>query len=142
MSRPVIVSESDDAPYGQLVLIGRHQLRADEGEDVGGKDTGPTPYEYLKAGLGACTTVTLRAFADRHHWPLEQVTVSVRHDRVKAPDGSKTDQFERTIHLQGNLSEEQRERLLQAADRCPVSKTLEAAGKVVTHLSKEPCADL
>jgi hypothetical protein len=83
--RPVAVTESADKPYGQVVMIAHHAMRADEAEALGGHDTGPSPYEYVMAGLGACTTMTLRMYADRHNWPLEKTSVEVRKALVKCP---------------------------------------------------------
>ena len=110
-------------------------LVADEPLSVGGTNSGPTPYDYLAAALGACTSMTLRMYADRKKWPLEAVTVKVRHQKVHAEDSQgdaaggkarKLDRFERVIALNGSLDDEQRARLLEIANRCPVHRTLEA----------------
>ena len=88
-NRSVIVDESGVGPYAQLVTVGHHVMHADEDETVGGRDTGPSPYEYLMAGLGACTAMTLRMYAARHGWPLEKISVGLRHERTAAADGGR-----------------------------------------------------
>ena len=99
----------------------------------GGDDTGPTPYDLLLAALGACTAMTLRLYAQRKQWPLADVTVSLRHSRIHAEDCANCetragllDRIERVIRLDGNLDDDQRERLLEIADRCPVHRTLQS----------------
>jgi putative redox protein len=137
--RSVVVAESADKPYGQSVTIGRHSLSADEAEALGGHDTGPSPYEYVMAGLGACTAMTLRMYADRHGWPLEKISVEVRHKVVVGSDGkAATDRFERIIGVEGTLTGEQRAELLKIADHCPVSRTLQRASKIVSTLAEAP----
>jgi putative redox protein len=104
----------------------------DEPADVGGTDTGPTPYEVLLAAIGGCTAMTLRMYADRKAWPLEHVYVRLRTARSHEPDCEMSDRkavgphrIERHVELVGPLSDEQRQRLMQIADRCPVKQTLE-----------------
>lgn len=122
----VVVAESGDGPYGQHIRAGRHVLSADEPAPVGA-GTGPTPYDLLLAGLGACTSMTLRMYADRKHWPLDKVTVTLRHSRIHAEDCADcetrtgmVDRIERAIRLDGDLDDEQRRRPLDIAERCPV----------------------
>jgi putative redox protein len=137
--RPVVVAESGDGTYGQSVTIGPHKMRADEAESVGGRDVGPSPYEYVMSGLGACTAMTLRMYASRHGWPLEKVSVEVHHKKVVSPDGVKqTDRFERVIDLKGDLTDEQRNYLVEVAKECPVSQTLQRASRIVTSLAEMP----
>jgi putative redox protein len=139
----VTVEESGNGPYAQFVTAGRHVLGADEPEALGGRDTGPSPYEYLLAGLGACTAMTLRMYAERKRWALSKTAVELRHEKVPAPDGgSKIDRFVRLIRLEGELDDEQRQRLLEIADRCPVSQTLQRGSIVETRLAEgaEPVA--
>ncbi|MGM0677457.1 bifunctional alpha/beta hydrolase/OsmC family protein [Ectothiorhodospira marina] len=140
--RGVLVAENGVGPYAQTVEIGPHRITADEPESTGGKDQGPAPYEFLMAGLGACTSMTLRMYAQRKELPLEHVSVRLRHRKVEEEneDGGKPaqrDQFEREITLDGDLTDDQRRRLLQIADRCPVHRTLESTVRIQTRLGDE-----
>jgi putative redox protein len=135
----VRVSEADRNGFLQFINAGpHHQNVADEPLAYGGTNQGMSPYGYLAAGLGACTSMTIRMYARRKDWPLEHVYVDVTHDKVHAQDatlaGAKLDTFRRAIHLQGPLSEDQKSRLLEIADRCPVHKTLEQASVIETKL--------
>jgi putative redox protein len=134
----VTVTESNaNGPYSQIVTAGRHILSADETESVGGHDTGPSPYEYLLAGLGACATITMRMYAQRHQWALRRSTVEVWHEKVAGTDGrSTTDRFRRLIHLDGDLTEEQRRRLMEIAEKCPVSRTMRQSSLVESDLAE------
>lgn len=121
------------------VMTQQHSFIADEPKSVGGHDRGPTPYDLVAAGLGACTGMTLRMYADRKSWPLDEVRVHLRHEKVYADDcercedpQQKIDQFERTIEIRGDLDKKQHQRLMEIADKCPVHKTLEAGMRVVT----------
>ncbi len=136
----VIVVESGTGPYAQFVTAGHHVMGADEPEQFGGHDTGPSPYEYILAGLGACTAMTLRVYADRHGWPLRQLAISLPHQAVRTADACLVDRFFRTIALEGELSTEQRCRLLDIAERCPVSRTLRQASELVTELGPSAAA--
>ena len=114
-----------------------HELVADEPTTLGGTDGGPTPYDYLLAALGSCTTMTLRMYADRKGWPLESVTVRLSQDRVHATDceeceteEGRIDRIEREIELEGPLDEKQRQRLLEIADMCPVHRTMQTEALV------------
>lgn len=132
----VTVTESGNGPYGQIVAAGHHVLGADEPEKFGGHDTGLSPFEYLMAGLGACTAMTLRMYAERHRLPLERVSIQLTHKRVAASDGSGLrDHFQRVITLSGALDATQRARLLEIAERCPVSQTLQRASTVESVLA-------
>jgi putative redox protein len=133
---PVTVTENGNGPYAQVVTAGHHVLRADEPVSIGGQDTGPSPYEYLLAGLGACTAMTLRMYSMRHGWPLARIAVELGHERITDASGNKIDRFERVIRLEGNLNEAQRARLLEIADKCPVSRTLQRGSIVDTSLAE------
>ena len=132
----VVVADDGGAPYSHSVTIGRHVLTADEPPSRGGRDSGPSPYEYLLAGLGACTAITLRMYAERHNWPLRRVRAELWHEKAILPGAaSATDHFHRVIHLDGDLTEEQRARLFQIAERCPVSETLRHVAVINTKLA-------
>lgn len=133
------VCEADPKGFAQDVVAGGiHHTRADEPVAYGGTNLGMTPYQFLAAALGACTSMTLRMYARRKDWPLQNLSVDVTHDRMHAQDAPSTseriDRFRRMITLKGPLSQEQRSRLLEIADRCPVHRTLEAGAQVETVL--------
>jgi putative redox protein len=140
----VRVAEADAGGFLQDVMAGpKHHTRADEPETYGGTDRGMTPYQFLAAGLGACTAMTIRMYARRKKWPLAHVQVDVTHEKVHAQDckdcadtGAKIDAFRREIRLDGDLDEDQRARLTEIADRCPVHRTLEADARIETVLVK------
>ena len=148
MSTPVentvTVVESGNGPYAQFVTAGRHVLGADEPESFGGRDTGPSPYEYVLAGLGACTAMTLRMYAARKGWALRKTSVDLQHEKILSSDGkAKIDRFTRVIRLEGDLTGEQRTRLLEVADKCPVSQTLQRSSLVISTLVEtEPRSEL
>ncbi len=137
----VRVAENGRGRFGQDVTVGRHVLHADEPAAFGGDDTGPSPYQFLSAALGACTTMTLRLYAGRKGWPLEHTEVTVRHEKIHAEDCAecetregKVDAFQREIVLQGDLDDGQRARLLEIADKCPVHRTLHSEVRITTVL--------
>jgi len=148
-SAPVVVAETTQGPFLNHVVVGTHRLLADEPESIGGFDAGPSPYDFLGAALGACTSMTLRMYADRKRLPLDRVTVEVTHGKVHANDcaacaenellAGRTgmiDQFERVITVDGDeLTDEDRSKLLIIADKCPVHRTLESASSIVTRLA-------
>ena len=140
----VVVTETGDHAYQQRIVAGRHVLTADEPRPVG-DDTGPGPYDLLLASLGACTSMTLRMYAQRKDLPLTKATVQLRHSRVYAEDCAKCetqvgriDRIERNIHLAGDLDDEQRHALLEIADKCPVHRTLSAEIAIDTALDGWP----
>ena len=127
----VIVSDSADGRYAEDIFIGDHLLRADEPTDLGGADTGPTPHDLLLAALGACTAITLRMYAARKQWPLTRVSVRLHQDHIHAEDcktcetkGGMVNRITRDITVEGPLDAEQKARLLEIADKCPVHRTL------------------
>lgn len=126
----VIVSLRTTEGYTCDINAGNHELTGDEPVPLGGEDLGPTPYQFLKAALGSCTAITLRMYSDRKQWDLQDVVVTLRHSR----DSNKESVFERDIKLIGNLDEQQRTRLLDIADRCPVHKTLSHGATVLSKL--------
>jgi putative redox protein len=125
----------------QVITAGAHRLTSDEPASAGGADTGPTPYDLLLAALGALTSMTVGMYAKRKQWPLEQVTVRLRHSRVHGQDcancetsDAKLTVIERDIELQGSLDQDQRARLLAIANRCPVHLTLTSTIDIRTQL--------
>ncbi|RED11346.1 bifunctional alpha/beta hydrolase/OsmC family protein [Pontivivens insulae] len=137
------VSEADPTGFLQDVNAGpKHHTLADEPLSYGGTDQGLTPYQFLAAGLGACTSMTIRMYARKKGWPLSHVSVDVTHDKVHASDcetclmqEGRIDHLHRAIRLEGDLDDAQRARLLEIADKCPVHKTLESGAHVTTVLA-------
>lgn len=138
----VVVEETGRGKYAELVRARTHRLAADEPTDVGGTDTGPNPYEYLLAGLGACTTMTLRMYIERKKWSIGKIATQLRHDKIHARDcedcetkEGMVDRIERSISIEGPLTDEQRVKLLEIADKCPVHRTLTGEIKIATRLA-------
>jgi putative redox protein len=130
-SPPHVIVRGDSAGFAQAVEIGPHRLAGDEPVAFGGTNTGPSPYDLLLASLGTCTSMTISFYARRRGWPLENVTVSLYHSKIHAIDCAecetkegKIDRIEREIHLTGPLTDDQRSKLMEIADRCPVHQTL------------------
>jgi len=131
--------------FAQKIQIGSHHFTADEPVESGGTDTGSSPYDLLLAALGSCTSMTISLYARRKHWPLEGVTVFLRHSKIYATDCAecetregKIDRSEREIQLSGLLTSEQRSKLMEIADKCPVHRTLTSEINIRT---KEKAAD-
>ena len=123
MSGIVVVAENGKGRYQQAITAGQHQLIADEPASMGGADAGPAPFDFIMSGLGACTSMTLRMYAERKGLPLEKVEVALRHHKLDTETGSR-DCIERKITLTGALTVEQRQRLLEIANKCPVHRAL------------------
>ena len=135
----VRVSEAGAAGYLQDVLVGHHHLLADEPAEHGGSNLGPSPYQYLAAGLGACTTMTIRMYARRKGIALDRASVDVTHEKIHAADCAdcetktgKVDVLRRVVRLEGDVTDAEHARLMEIADRCPVHRTLEHEIRVVT----------
>lgn len=138
MAADVTVAESGTGTYTQQITVGSHQLIADEPRPIG-DDAGPNPYDLVLAGLGACTSMTVRMYANRKGWPLDHVRVTLRHSRIHAKDCADCettkgmiDHVNREIELVGDLDDTQRQRLMDIAERCPVHQTLTSSVHVTT----------
>jgi putative redox protein len=137
--RKVVVQETRKSKFNQIITVGPHHLVADEPVAAGGEDAGPGPYDFLLAGLGACTSMTMRLYADRKSLPLDRVTVTLKHSKIYAKDCAECetrdgmlDQIERDIAIDGALDAEQRKKLMEIADKCPVHRTLTSEIRIVT----------
>ena len=136
-----VVVRGNAQGFTQEIVVGSHQLTADEPKDMGGDDEGPTPYDLLLAALGSCTSITVTLYAQRKSWPLQEVIARLRHSRIHATDCAdceskegKIDHIEPEIRLEGPLlSDEQRPKLLQIAEKCPVHLTLVTENVISTR---------
>lgn len=146
----VRVAETGGGTFQNAVRAGRHRLFADEPQSVGGLDSGPSPYDFLSIALGACTSMTLRMYAQHKKLALGRIAVDVSHAKIHARDcaectetergsNARIDHFERTISIDGDLPDELREKILEIADKCPVHRTLEAGAKVRTIVKSGGC---
>jgi len=138
--RKVVVRETRNGKFQQTIAVGPHRMLADEPVAAGGEDTGPGPYDLVLAGLGACTSMTMRLYADRKSLPLERVTVTLKHSKIHAEDCAECetrvgmlDQIERVIAIEGALDAEARRKLMEIADKCPVHRTLTSEIRIVTQ---------
>ena len=136
-----VVVRGSAAGFAQAIHVGPHQMTADEPASAGGTDTGPSPYELLLAALGACTSMTIGMYARRKAWPLEEVTVHLRHSKIHAIDCAECetkdgmlDRIERDIELTGPVTDEQRFKLLEIANKCPVHRTLTSEIQIKTRM--------
>jgi putative redox protein len=137
-----VVANLGEEGYTTQMRAGKHYFTADEPKSFGGEDFGPSPYELISAGLAACTSMTIQMYARRKKWPLKNVETHVDHQKTHAEDcencernTSKIDVFEREIVLEGNLDEQQKQRLLEIADKCPVHRSLSNKVKITTRLT-------
>jgi putative redox protein len=139
LPREVVVTEVGSG-FAQRIEAGGHVLAADEPVSAGGTDTGPDPYALLLAAVGACTSMTIRLYARRKAWPLERVAVRLRHERVYAKDcedcverkDGHVDRILRELDLSGPLTQEQKARLVEIAERCPLHKTVTGGMRIET----------
>lgn len=141
-SHQVVASLDKESGFSTEMKIGNHQFMADEPEEAGGKDYGPSPYELLSAGLAACTAMTIQMYAKRKKWPLDHVEVHTSHEKSHADDcencesaTSKIDIFTREISFKGDLDKDQRDRIMEIANKCPVHRTLHSEIRVITLLN-------
>jgi putative redox protein len=139
--REVVIC-GDAKGFTQEIVVGPHLLVADEPKDVGGNDEGPTPYDLLLAALGSCTSITVTMYARRKSWPLQGVTARLRHSSIHATDCAecetkegKIDRIELDIEFTGPLSDEQRSKLLEIAEKCPVHRTLVSETNIRTRVA-------
>lgn len=135
MSGIVVVAENGKGRYQQEVSVGQHRLLADEPESVGGADAGPNPFEYLMAALGACTSMTLRMYAERKGLALTGVSVELNHEKIDI-DGKPHDRINRRITLNGELTADQRQRLLEIANKCPIHRALSQPVLIASSLAE------
>lgn len=134
-SREVIVTENGLGRYQQAVTVGHHHLIADEPVSMNGEDAGPAPFDYLLTALGACTSMTLRMYAELKKIPLKNVHVALRHEKIEIEGRGKFDYIHREITLSGDLTDEQRVRMLEIANRCPVHRTLTGTVEIQSRLT-------
>ena len=142
----LVTVETASGKFQQTVRVGKHVFLADEPESFGGTDSGPSPYDMLLAALGSCTSMTMKMYADRKRWPLEGSTIALRHERNHAEDCEQVSAAEETnmvaqalyrnITLHGDLTEDQRRRIIEIADKCPVHRTLEGHLHIHTAASE------
>ena len=142
---PHVIVRGSAAGFAQHIEAGEHQLSADEPIESGGTDTGPSPYDLLLAALGSCTSMTIALYARRKNWPLQEVVVSLWHSKIHAADCAecetregKIDRIEREIQLIGSLTSEQRSKLMEIADKCPVHRTLTSEINIRTKEKAAP----
>ena len=144
--QPIVVVEGGGSEFTQHITAGAHEIVADESVAAGGHNTGLSPYQLLLAALGSCTSMTLGLYARRKQWPLTRVRVELSH--VKTADGHRgeeamspmrSDRIIRVIHLYGPLSSDQRERLVQVADKCPIHRTLTSDIEILTSVGDPEC---
>lgn len=133
----------DGSTYRTVLTAGNHELTADEPERAGGKELGPDPYDYLLMSLGSCTVITLRMYADRKGWPVEEIYMELRHFRDHAKDcedcddpSLKIDKIEKELVVKGDLDQDQVDRLLEISNKCPVYRTLTGELEISSSIVK------
>jgi len=136
-----VIVWGEGSGFAQQIAVGPHRLNGDEPESVGGTGSGPSPYDFLLAALGSCTSMTVGMYARKKHWPLERVTVWLRHSKIYAADCSECemkegmlDRIERDVRFDGPLTAEQSSRLLEIANKCPVHRTLTSEINIQTRV--------
>jgi uncharacterized OsmC-like protein len=136
-----VIVWGEGSTFAQQIAVGPHRLKSDEPESTGGSDTGPSPYDFLLAALGSCTSMTVGLYARQKKWPLERVTVWLRHSKIYAADCAECeskegmlDRIERDVRFEGPLSAEQCSRLLEIANKCPVHRTLTSEINIRTKI--------
>lgn len=146
-SEEMVMARIDEGPFLTEILAGEHHMLADEPESVGGDDLGPNPYQFLAAGLGACTAMTLRMYADRKKWPLTEVKVHLNYDNDYEDHARNCEnmekrmgRFERMLEIKGDLEQSQVDKLVEIANKCPVHKTMEKGVSVETSLREGPAS--
>ncbi len=129
--------------YKTVMTAGNHELISDEPEEAGGGDTGPDPYDYLLMALGSCSVITMKMYADRKEWPVEDIYIELRHYKDHAADcddcddpKTKIDKIEKEVIIKGSITEEQRDKLLEISKKCPVHKTLLGTTEIETVLAR------
>ena len=139
-TEPHVIVHGTAKSFAQEIEVGSHELYADEPTSFGGTDTGASPYDLILAALGACTSMTIGLYARKHGWPLEDITVSLRHFKIHAKDcddcetkEGRIDRIEMEIHLDGALTDEQRAKLMEIAEKCPVHQTLTSEINIKTR---------
>lgn len=138
----VVVSENGLGPYQQSVRVGKHRLIADEPEHLGGDNAGPEPFDLLLASLGACTSITLRMYAERKQLPLAGVSVELTHYQIDVAGHGKRDRISRKITLQGDLTRAQSDSLLAIANKCPMYRTLHSTMLIESVLADACAAEM
>ena len=139
-TEPHVIVNGDAKGFAQRVQVGSYQFIADEPVSYGGTDSGPSPYDFILAALGSCTSMTIGLYARKRSWPLEKITVSLWHSKIHAKDcddcetkEGRIDRIEMEIHLDGALSDEQRAKLMEVAGKCPVHQTLTSEINIKTR---------
>jgi putative redox protein len=139
-TEPHAIVHGDAAGFAQKVQIGSYQLTTDEPVSYGGTDSGPSPYDLILAALGSCTSMTIGLYARKRSWPVEKITVSLWHSKIHAKDcddcetkEGRIDRIEMEIHIDGALTDEQRVKLMEIAEKCPVHQTLTSEINIKTR---------